>query len=130
MEDSLFTKIIKGDIPAHKVYEDEQTIAFLDIHPISAGHVLVVPKKQVAFLWDLDAATYQAVMAASQKLAIHMRQVLDVPYVGVQVIGVDIPHAHLHLIPFHTTAEFRHHPDMAATPDHQQLAAMAEKLRI
>ncbi len=129
MEDSLFTKIIKGDIPAHKIYEDDQTFAFLDIHPVGDGHTLVVPKKQVEFLWDLDPETYQAVMATSQKVALRLRQILDVPYVGAQVVGVDIPHAHLHLIPFRTTDEFRRRPDMTQAPDHDKLAALAEKLQ-
>ncbi|HEX6416036.1 MAG TPA: HIT domain-containing protein, partial [Candidatus Saccharimonadales bacterium] len=69
MQESIFTKIINGDIPSHKVYEDDKTFAFLDIHPISTGHVLVVPKKQVEFLWDLDDEDYQAVMNTSKMLA-------------------------------------------------------------
>jgi histidine triad (HIT) family protein len=69
MADSIFTKIIKGEIPSHKVYEDELTFAFLDIHPKTPGHVLVIPKKQVDLLWDLSDEDYQAVMAISKKLA-------------------------------------------------------------
>ena len=73
MEDSIFTKIIKGGIPSHKVYEDSDTFAFLDIHPITAGHTLVVPKKQVEFLWDLDDTAYQALMATTKKIALQLR---------------------------------------------------------
>ena len=93
MEDSIFTKIIKGEIPAYKVYEDEHTFAFLDIHPLTEGHVLVIPKKQVEYIWDLEADDYQALMATVQKVGKHLREVLEAPYVGVEVVGVDVPHA-------------------------------------
>lgn len=130
MEDTIFTKIIKGEIPSHKIYEDELTYAFLDIHPVQPGHVLVIPKKQVEFLWDLDDTDYRAVMATAKKLATHLKQMLNVPYIGVKVIGVDVPHAHVHLIPFTTTEQYNVHPDMSAEPDHAALAALAEKLRL
>ena len=90
MDDSIFTKIINGDIPSHKIYEDEDTFAFLDISPITPGHTLVVPKKQVESLWDLDDDTYQKVMATAKKIAEYMRTRLNVQHVGVQVIGVDV----------------------------------------
>ncbi len=128
MEDSIFTKIIKGEIPCHKVYEDEKTLAFLDIHPVQPGHTLVIPKAQVEFVWDLETEDYAALMAAVQKVARHLRDVLGMPYVGTQVIGVDVPHAHVHVIPFHTTEEFRHNADMSSEPDHNSLAEMAKKL--
>lgn len=128
MEDSIFTKIIRGDIPSHKIYEDEQTYAFLDIHPITSGHVLVVPKQQVEFVWDLDDEIYHALMATSRKLAKHLRETLEVPFVGEQVIGVDVPHAHVHLIPFSTVPEYRHEPDMSAEPNHEELARIAQRL--
>lgn len=128
MQESIFTKIINGDIPSHKIYEDDLTYAFLDIHPVQPGHTLVIPKKQVEFLWDLEAADYQAVMATVKKLATHLRATLKVPYVGVKVIGVDVPHAHVHLIPFTTTEQFNFHPDMTAQPDHAALAQIAAQL--
>ena len=127
-EESIFTKIVKGEIPCHKVYEDEQTFAFLDIHPIQPGHTLVIPKKQVEFVWDLDEATYQAVMSTAKKVAKHIRKTLNVPYVGEMVIGIDVPHAHVQLIPFSTPAEYHARQDMQAEPDHTALAAMAKKL--
>jgi len=126
---SLFTKIINGEIPSHKIYEDDRTFAFLDIHPVQPGHVLIVPKSQVEFLWDLPDEDYRAVMATAKKLAAHIRGTLGVPYVGVQVIGVDVPHAHVHLIPFREAVEFHNHPDMNAEPDHGALTRMAEELR-
>lgn len=128
MQDSIFTKIIKGEIPCHKVYEDDKTLAFLDIHPIQPGHTLVVPKRQVEFLWDLPAEDYRAVMSTARKVAHKLREALAAPFVGEQVIGVDVPHAHVHLIPFSTVEEFRHVPDMGAEPDHAALAEMARKL--
>lgn len=128
MQDSIFTKIIKGDIPSHKIYEDDHIYAFLDIHPIAKGHTLVIPKKQVEFLWDLDDETYLHLQAVAKKIALHLRQTLEVPYVGVQVIGVDVPHAHIHLIPFVEPIEYHSHPDDTADPDHAELAKIAEKL--
>ena len=130
MQDSLFTKIIKGEIPCHKVYEDDATLAFLDIHPIVDGHTLVIPKKQVEFVWDLDDEDYQALMTSVKKVARHMREVLNVPYVGVQVVGVDVPHAHVHLVPFTSVAEYRGHSDMNGEPDHAKLAEIATKLAL
>ena len=130
MQDSIFTKIINGDIPSHKIYEDDKVFAFLDIHPVSAGHTLVVPKNPVEFVWDLDDTDYQAVMATAKKIALKLRTELNVPYVGEQVVGVDVPHAHVHLIPFTTTEEFRHVPDMNDEPDHAALAALAQKLAL
>ncbi|HTK39293.1 MAG TPA: HIT domain-containing protein [Patescibacteria group bacterium] len=130
MEDSIFTKIINGEIPAEKIYEDDHTLAFLDIHPIQPGHTLVIPKKQVEFLWDLDDDEYAAVMRTAKNVALHLREVLGVPYIGEQVVGIDVPHAHVHLIPFSTADEFRSVPDQASEPDFEFLAAMGEKLRI
>ena len=130
MQDSIFTKIIKGEIPSYKVYEDEKTFAFLDIHPNTPGHVLVVPKVQVEFLWDLPEEDYMSVMASAKKIAVHLREALHVPYVGVKVIGVDVPHAHVHLLPFETTEQYRSTPDQSNEPDHSALAVMAEKIRM
>lgn len=128
-EPSIFTKIINGEIPCHKVYEDEHTLAFLDIHPVQPGHVLVIPKKQVEFLWDLENDDYAAVMATVKAIGLRLRESLAVPYVGVKVIGVDVPHAHVHLIPFTTTEEYNLVVDKDQEPDHAFLATMAEKLR-
>ncbi len=128
MPDSIFTKIIKGEIPCHKIYEDERTLAFLDIHPKQPGHTLVVPKKQIEFLWDLDDEDYQAVMATVKKVALRIRTVLGGPYVGEVVVGIDVPHAHVHVYPFATTEESRFIPNPNAEPDHAALAAVAKKL--
>lgn len=129
MNDSVFTKIIKGEIPAHKIYEDENVLAFLDIHPVTPGHTLVIPKKQVEFVWDLEDDDYRALTDAARKIARHIRNTLQVPYIGEQIIGVDVPHAHIHLIPFTRAIEYHHEADQSVEPDHAALAAMAEKLR-
>ena len=130
MEDSIFTRIIKGEIPAHTLYEDDDILAFLDIHPIQPGHTLVIPKAQIDHLWDLDAKTYSQLMSVARRLAQKLREKLPVERVGVQVVGNDVPHAHVHLIPFTTTKQFRNIPDMTAEPDHEALAKMAELLKL
>lgn len=129
MEDSIFTKIIRGEVPCHKIYENELTLCFLDIHPIQLGHTLVIPKKQIEFVWDLPDEDYAAVMAAAKRVALRLRAVLGTKYVGEHVIGVDVPHAHVQLIPFNTAAELHNSQRIDLEPDHQALAALAEKLK-
>lgn len=130
MKESIFTKIINGEIPSHKIYEDDKTFVFLDIYPVVPGHMLVIPKKQVEFLWDLEADDYQAVMDTAKKVALHIRQILAAPYVGVKVVGTDVPHAHVHLVPFRQPSEFHAEVAMEGEPDHSALAEMAKKLRM
>lgn len=127
MQDSIFTKIIRGDIPSHKVYEDDQTLAFLNIYPSTEGHTLVIPKKQVDQLWDLDDETYQAVMRTTQKVARRLKEVLGTERVGSKVIGVDVPHAHVHLVPFTDPAAY-YARETQDEPNHELLAALAERL--
>lgn len=128
MQDSIFTKIINGEIPSHKIYEDEDVLAFLDIHPVMPGHTLVIPKKQVEFVWDLDDETYTKLTLAAKKVAQRLREVLDAEYVGEQIVGVDVPHAHIQLIPFSNAADFHKEADQSSEPDHTVLAKMAEIL--
>ena len=104
MEDSIFTKIVKGEIPSHKIYEDDKTLAFLNIFPAVKGHTLVIPKIQIDSLWDLSEEDYNAVMNTTKKVAKRLQEVLGTERVGVKVIGIDVPHAHVHLVPF-TSAE-------------------------
>jgi histidine triad (HIT) family protein len=130
-EPSIFTKIIRGEIPCHKIYEDDKTLAFLDIHPVAEGHTLVIPKTEVEFLWDLSDEDYQAVMATAKKVALHLRKVVGKPYVGEMVVGTDVPHAHVHIVPFTVPSELKRTLNaMEDTPvDHTALAKLAEKLR-
>lgn len=127
MQDSIFTKIIKGELPSHKVYEDEKTLAFLNIYPSVEGHTLVVPKVQVASLWDLSDEDYHAVMSTTKKVAKRLQEVLGTTYVGEKVIGLDIPHAHVHIVPFNTPKEY-YAPETTDEPDHAALAALAAEL--
>ena len=130
MEDSLFTKIINGEIPCHKVYEDERVIAFLDVHPLHAGHTLVVPKVQIDHLWDLPRDDYEYLWSVVRKLGNHLRETLKTPRVGVVVEGFGVPHVHVHLIPIESGEDLKKHQDMAAPIDHDQLARVAEVLRL
>lgn len=130
MQATIFTKIISGDIPAHKLYEDETVLAFLDIHPARPGHTLVIPKKQVDHLNDLPEADYQAVMAVARRLMTHLRDTLKTKRTCMKVEGFDVPHAHVHLIPCDSAADLHTEPAAHAEPDRDALAAMAEKLRL
>ena len=130
-QDSIFTKIIKGEIPCHKVYEDEHTIAFLDIHPIQPGHTLVVPKKQVEVFTDLADEDAVALWASARKVARRLSQVFpDKKRVALMIVGLDVDHTHIHLLPIDSEAEFRAKQDMTAGPNHVELAKIAEKLKI
>lgn len=128
MADSLFTKIIRGEIPSYKIYEDDKTFAFLDIHPKQPGHTLIVPKTQVKFVWDLSDEDYSAVMQTAKIVANRIQEVLQPPYVGEVIVGTDVPHAHVHVYPFSTPEESRYIPDLEAEPNHEALAKMAKKL--
>jgi histidine triad (HIT) family protein len=129
-EDSVFTKIIKGEIPSHKVYEDDKTIAFLDIYPAVEGQTVVTVKNQVEFVWDLPDSDYQALMATVKKVSIRLREVLGTKYVGTRIEGVDVAHAHVKLYPFNTVAEYNTQQDMNQEPNHAKLAELADKLRL
>lgn len=128
MSDSIFTKIIKGEIPCHKIYEDDATLAFLDIHPVQPGHTLVIPKKQIEFVWDLPDEDYQALMNATKKVALRLREIIGTRYIGSRVVGVDVPHAHVQLIPFNSIDEYKKPQDMESIPDHDALERLSRKL--
>jgi len=96
---SIFTKIIKGEIPSYKVAENDQFYAFLDINPNAKGHTLVVPKKEVNRLFELDEKTYNELMSFSRKIAIAIEKVIPCDRIGMSVIGLEVPHVHVHLIP-------------------------------
>lgn len=111
---SIFTKIIQGEIPCYKIYEDDSTFAFLDIHPESRGHVLVIPKREVDKIYDLPDEDYQALMATVKKLSQHMEKVLGARTLW-KVVGTDVPHAHVHLMPLDETWQYGH--TLELTPD-------------
>lgn len=128
MQDSIFTKIIRGEVPCHKVYEDDRVFAFLDIHPLQPGHTLVIPKVQVPFAWDLDEPDFIALNLAAQKIARRIREVMQQPYVGEMIVGTDVPHTHIHLVPFDLPDQLHASQDMTTEPDHTALAEIAAKL--
>lgn len=96
---SIFTKIVKGEIPAYKVAEDENYLAFLDISPVAKGHTLVIPKKEVDYLFDLDDQLYAGLQLFAKKVATGLKKAVPCKKVGVLVLGLEVPHAHIHLIP-------------------------------
>ena len=96
---SIFTKIVKGKIPAYKVAEDDSHLAFLDIFPLVKGHVLVIPKKEKDYIFDLDSKDYRALWEFAQKVAKAIEKVIKCERIGIAVIGLEVPHAHIHLVP-------------------------------
>ena len=107
---SIFTKIIRGEIPCYKIAEDENFFAFLDINPNAKGHTLVVPKKEVNKLFGLDKNTYAGLMEFSRKMAIALEKTVPCLRIGMAVIGLEVPHVHVHLIPLNTMddIDFKH----------------------
>ncbi|QFZ54185.1 HIT family protein [Oceanihabitans sp. IOP_32] len=99
---SVFTKIIKGEIPCYKVAETDEFLAFLDVNPNSKGHTLCIPKKEVDKIFDLDEATYNGLMQFSRQVALAIEKVVPCKRVGMAVIGLEVPHTHVHLIPLHS----------------------------
>ena len=125
---SIFTRIVNGEIPCHKVAEDDRYLAFLDINPLREGHTLVIPKVEVDYLFDLDEDLLAGILPFSREVARKIRAVVPCARIGVTVIGLEVPHAHMHLIPIdgvHDMEFSRPRPSFTA----EQLAAMAERLR-
>jgi histidine triad (HIT) family protein len=96
---SIFTRIINGEIPCYKVAEDDRFMAFLDVRPLRPGHTLVVPKKEIDYIFDLDEETLAGMIVFARKVALAMKEVIDCKRIGVAVLGLEVPHAHIHLIP-------------------------------
>jgi histidine triad (HIT) family protein len=102
---SIFSKIVNGEIPAYKVAEDEHYFAFLDIFPVVKGHTLVIPKKEVDYLFDLDDELYTGLQLFAKKVAKGIQKTIPCQKVGVMVLGLEVPHAHIHLVPMQTEAD-------------------------
>ena len=103
---SVFTKIVKGEIPSYKVAENEHFYAFLDISPLAKGHTLVIPKMEIDYIFSIDDDTYKALWAFAKKVAIGIESVIPCEHVGIAVLGLDVPHAHIHLIPLNNMEDF------------------------
>lgn len=99
---SIFSKIVTGDIPCHKVYEDDQFLAFLDVFPLVKGHTLVIPKVEIDYIFDIDDAMLGEMLIFSKKVAHAIKKTIPCVKVGVSVVGLEVPHAHIHLIPIHS----------------------------
>ncbi len=124
---TLFTKIIRGEIPCHKIMEDEHYFAFLDIRPINPGHTLVIPKKEVDYIFDLDEQTLGGLVTFAKKVAVKIKAVMECQRVGIMVAGLEVPHAHVHLVPITSIGDLNFAKAKAMPQD--ELAKIAEKIR-
>ena len=125
---SIFSKIVAGDIPCHRVAENASFLAFLDIMPLAPGHTLVIPKVEVDRIWDLEPALLGELHVFSQKVALAMEDVMPCQRVGQAVIGLEVPHAHVHLIPLNAVADINfERPKLQVTQE--ELAAVAARIR-
>jgi len=121
---SIFTRIINGEIPCYRVAEDDRFIAFLDVRPLKPGHTLVVPKKEVDYIFDLDEATLAAMMLFAQKVAKAMKEVIECKKIGVAVIGLEVPHAHIHLVPLTRETDLLFtNPRLSLLPEESEMLA-------
>jgi histidine triad (HIT) family protein len=124
---SIFSKIISGEIPAYKVAETNEFLAFLDINPLAEGHVLVIPKKEVDYIFDLDDETYMGLQMFAKIVAKGIKNAIPCKKVGVAVIGLEVPHAHIHLIPMNKVDDLNFsRPKL--NPTKEELAATAQKI--
>ncbi|MEG1623112.1 MAG: HIT family protein [Alistipes sp.] len=121
---SIFTRIIQGEIPCYKVAEDERYFAFLDINPLTIGHTLIVPKQEVDYLFDLDDQTLAGMILFAKKIAKRIEQQVSCSRVAVVVLGLEVPHAHIHLIPIKNESDVDFHREkLKLTPDEFQKIA-------
>lgn len=128
---SIFTKIIRGDIPCYKIAEDENFFAFLDINPNARGHTLCIPKKEVDKIMDLDEETYMGLMAFCRKVGKAIEAAVPCERVGLSVIGLEVPHVHVHLIPLSSmkNATFQHKEELNQAEFEATAAAIRDQLK-
>ncbi len=125
---SIFSKIISGEIPSHKVAENDKFIAFLDINPLKAGHTLVVPKEEIDYIFDMPDDLLSEILVFSKEVARKIESVVDCQRIGVSVIGLEVPHAHVHLIPMNSVSDMNFaKPKLELDPEY--MADLAEKIR-
>ncbi len=125
---SIFTKIIQGEIPSYKIAEDDKFYAFLDISPLSKGHTLVVPKQEIDYLFDLEDQSIGDIMIFSKKVSKAIKKTISCERVGVAVIGLEVPHAHIHLVPISGMGDLNFsNPKLQLSPD--ELQEIAAKIR-
>ncbi len=124
---SIFSRIVAGEIPCYKVAENEKFFAFLDISPVAKGHTLVIPKKEVDYIFDLDEDTYAGLMDFARKVAHAIDCVMDCKRVGVAVMGLEVPHTHIHLIPITTESDMNFFREKLTLPA-EEMAAIAARI--
>ena len=124
---TIFTKIINGEIPSYKVAEDDHFLAFLDVNPNAKGHTLCIPKKEVNKLFDMDDEAYLGLMQFSKKVAAGLEKTIPCKRIGMAVIGLEVPHAHVHLIPLNEMDEMRFQNKAKLT--HEAFEALAKSIQ-
>jgi histidine triad (HIT) family protein len=124
---SVFTKIINGEIPSHKIAETENFYAFLDVFPLKFGHTLVIPKSEIDYIFDLESEEYMQLMNFAKIIAIALKKAFPCKKVGVCVIGLEVPHAHIHLIPMNTVSDMNFSAEKLK-PTQNELAEHAKKI--
>lgn len=124
---SIFSKIATGEIPSHKIAETDQFLAFLDVFPCAVGHTLVIPKKEIDYLFDLDDELYMGLMQFTRQIEPAIRKAVPCKRIGVAVIGLEVPHAHVHLIPMNSMSDMNFNNKLKLTQE--QLAETAAKIR-
>lgn len=124
---SIFTKIVKGEIPSYKIAEDENYIAILDIFPLAKGHVLVIPKAEIDYLFDIDDELYAGLTLFAKRVAVAIKKAMPCAKVGVAVLGLEVPHAHIHLVPLNSERDINFSkPKLKFTPE--EFKEIAEKI--
>jgi len=125
---SIFTKIISGEIPSYKIAENDKFLAFLDVFPLVHGHVLVVPKKETDYIFDIDDTDLSEMMIFAKGVAKALKKSVDCKRIGVAVIGLEVPHAHIHLVPMNTANDVNF-TQAKLKPSQEELSSMADKIR-
>jgi histidine triad (HIT) family protein len=125
---SIFTRIVQGDIPCHKIHEDDRFLAFLDIMPLVPGHTLVIPKIEIDYIFDLDDTLLSGILLFARPVAAAIRQAVPCQRIGLSVIGLEVPHAHMHLVPLQHVGDINF-TRTKMQPTAQELADMAIKIR-
>lgn len=125
---TLFTKLVEGKLPAHVIDENEQFFSFLDIRPMAKGHTLVIPKREEDYFFDLSEDELSGILPFARRIAKAIEKVVECKRVGLSVVGLEVPHAHLHLIPINAISDMRFDKDPIQMSD-DELAALAEKIR-
>ena len=124
---SIFSRIVAGEIPCYKVAEDEKYFAFLDISPVAKGHTLVIPKHEVDYIFDLDDEEYAGLTAFAKKVAAAMKKVMPCTRIGVAVLGLEVPHTHIHLVPINKESDMNFFKEKLSLPA-EEMAEIAAKI--